>query len=69
MNGNSMRKLRTILFSTLNHIVLAKSVEKATFGPAPLQKCVGEFVANKFWRILPGIFLEDFSGHFFPPQK
>ena len=22
----------------------------------------------KFWRILPGIFLEDFSGHFFPTK-
>ena len=22
----------------------------------------------KFWRILPGIFLEDFSGHFFPQK-
>ena len=31
-----------------------------------LQKCVGGFLLYKFWRILPGIFLEDFSGHFFP---
>ena len=23
---------------------------------------------NKFWRILPGIFVEDFSGHFFPQK-
>ena len=29
-----------------------------------LQKCVGGFLLYKFWRIFPGIFLEDFSGHF-----
>ena len=29
-----------------------------------LQKCVGGFLLYKFWRILPGIFLEDFSGTF-----
>ena len=33
--------------------------------PAPLQTCVGDLL-YKFWRILPGIFLEDFSAHFFP---
>ena len=33
---------------------------------APLQKCVGGFLLYKFCRIFPGIFLEDFSGHFFP---
>ena len=35
---------------------------------APLQKCVGGFLLYKFWRILPGIFLEEFSGHFFPQK-
>ena len=33
-----------------------------------LQKCVGGFLLYKFWRIFPGIFLEDFSGHFFPQK-
>ena len=32
--------------------------------PANLQKCVGGFLLYKFWRIFPGIFLEDFSGTF-----
>ena len=31
-------------------------------GPSA-EMCRG-FLLNKFWRILPGIFLEDFSGHF-----
>ena len=33
-----------------------------------LQKCVGGFLLCKIWRILPGILLEDFSGHFFPQK-
>ena len=37
--------------------------------PANLQKCVGGFLSYKFWRIFPGIFLEDFSGHFFPQKR
>ena len=36
--------------------------------PADLQKCVGGFLLHKIWRIFPGIFLEDFSGHFFPTK-
>ena len=36
---------------------------------ANLQKCVGGFLLYKFWRIFPGIFLEDFSGHFFPQNE
>ena len=35
---------------------------------ANLQKCVGGLLLCKFWRIFPGIFLEDFSGHFFPKK-
>ena len=35
------------------------------FALGNLQKCVGGFLLYKFWRILPGIFPEDFSGHFF----
>ena len=32
-------------------------------------KCgVGGFLLYKFWRIFPGIFLEEFSGHFFPQK-
>ena len=38
------------------------------FALGNLQKCVGGFLLYKFWRILPGIFLEDFSGHFFPQK-
>ena len=41
----------------------------ANLAPANLQKCVGGFLLYKFWRIFPGIFLEDFSGHFFPTKK
>ena len=37
--------------------------------PANLQKCVGGFLLYKFWRIFSGIFLEDFSGHFFPQKR
>ena len=37
--------------------------------PANLQKCVGGVLLYKIWRILPGIFLEDFSGHFFPQKS
>ena len=37
-------------------------------GPAPAEMCQG-FLLYKLWRILPGIFLEDFSGHFFPHKK
>ena len=36
--------------------------------PANLQKCVGGFLLYKFWRIFPGIFLDDFSGQFFPQK-
>ena len=35
----------------------------------PLQKMCREFLLCKFWRILPGTFLEDFSGHFFPQKR
>ena len=38
------------------------------FAPAILQKCVGGFLLYKFCRIIAGIFLEDFSGHFFPQK-
>ena len=40
----------------------------STFALGNLQKCVGGFLLYKFWRIFPGIFLEDFSGHFFPTK-
>ena len=40
--------------------------EKVALGN--LQKCVGGFLSYKFWRIFPGIFLEDFSGLFFPQK-
>ena len=40
----------------------------APVAPANLQKCVGGFWLYKFWRIFPGIFLEDFSGHLFPQK-
>ena len=33
-------------------------------GPAPLQKCVEDFCCIN----LEGIFLDDFSGHFFPTK-
>ena len=33
--------------------------------PQPICRSVSEdFLLYKFWRIFPGIFLEDFSGHF-----
>ena len=37
----------------------------ATFWPGPSAEMCRGFLLYKFWRIFPGIFLEDFSGHFF----
>ena len=34
----------------------------------PLCRNVSGILLYKFWRIFPGIFLEDFSGHFFPQK-
>ena len=34
--------------------------------PGPSAEMCRGFLLYKFWRILPGIFLGDFSGHFFP---
>ena len=36
--------------------------------PSPSAKIWRGFLWCKFWRILPGIFLEDFSGHFSPTK-
>ena len=36
--------------------------------PGPSAEMCRGFLLCKFWRILPGIFLEDFSGHFFPQK-
>ena len=36
-------------------------------GPSAEKNCRG-FLLYKIWRILSGIFLEDFSGHFFPQK-
>ena len=36
--------------------------------PGPSAEMCRGFLLYKFWRILPGIFLEDFSGHFFPQK-
>ena len=38
-------------------------------GPAPLQEVLGIFVVCEFWRVLPGIFLDDFSGQFCFPHN
>ena len=54
-------------FATNISINFAKrftNVPKRYFAPANLQKCVGGVLLYKFWRIFPGIFLEDFSGTF-----
>ena len=40
---------------------------QAFLGLVPAEMCRG-FLLYRFWRILPGIFLEDFSGHFFPQK-
>ena len=42
--------------------------DKTIFDLAPLQKRVGIFVVQ-ILKDLPGIFLEDFSGHFFTPNE
>ena len=42
----------------------SKLVENCWPGPSA-ESCRG-FLLYRFWRILPGIFLEDFSVHFFP---
>ena len=36
--------------------------------PGPSAEMCRGLLLYKFWRILPGIFLEDFSGHFFPQK-
>ena len=36
--------------------------------PGPSAEMCRGFLLYRFWRILPGIFLEDFSGHFFPQK-
>ena len=36
--------------------------------PGPSAESCRGFLLYTFWRILPGIFLEDFSGHFFPTK-
>ena len=41
------------------------SSELQPFWPGPSAEMCRGFLLDKFWRILPGIFLEDFSGHFF----
>ena len=57
---------QTWLFQTW---LFANFMRKCSFvAPANLQKCVGGFLLYKFWRIFPGIFLEDFSGYFFPQK-
>ena len=37
--------------------------------PSPSAEMCRGFLLYKFRRILPGIFLEDFSGHFFPTKR
>ena len=37
-------------------------------GPAPSAGMCRGLLLYQLWRILPGIFLEDFSGHFFPQK-
>ena len=39
------------------------------FWPGPSAEMYRGFLLHNFWRILPGIFLEDFSGHFFPQKN
>ena len=36
--------------------------------PGPFAEMYRGFLLCKFWRILPGILLKDFSGHFFLPK-
>ena len=45
------------------------SSREATFWPGPSAEMCRGFLLYNFWRILPGIFLEDFSGHFFPQKR
>ena len=48
----------------LNHYILNQDI----LACAPLQKIVGDLCGMNLPRILPGIFLEDFSGHFSPTK-
>ena len=45
---------------------MAENVFNCWPGPSA-ERCRG-FLLHQFWRILPGIFLEHFSGHFFPQK-
>ena len=63
-----LRRQKHALSKSTTPSACALSKVPRIFGPAPLQKVVGDFLLYKFWRILPGIFLEDFSGHFFPTK-
>ena len=38
------------------------------YWPGPSAEMCRGFLLYKFWKILPGILLEDFSGHFFPQK-
>ena len=49
-------------------LVVFTFIAYLSVAPAILQKCVGGFLLYKFWRIFAGIFLEDFSRHFFPQK-
>ena len=37
--------------------------------PGPSAEMCRGFLLHIFWRILPGVFLEDFSGHVFPHKN
>ena len=50
----------------LSLIQIKEKLGDPTFWPGPSAEMCRGFLVYRFWRILPGIFLEDFSGHFFP---
>ena len=54
---------------TLRSSISYLNMSMATVGPAILQKCVRDFCCIVLWRILAGIFLEDFSVHYLPRNE
>ena len=57
-------KIESIKEDAFNQTTRASKVP-GKVGPDPLQTMCRGFLLYNFLRILPGIFLEDFSGHFF----
>ena len=64
-----LQKMPALEGQFLKEISVRFAGEKITSTwPGPSAEMRRGFLLYKFWRILPGIFLEDFSEHFFPTK-